>query len=945
MLNYFIIFMSIVSFGLSDVFMTELTDPQNSSDAGRYVELYNNGAEPVDLSVGWTVQRWTNGNSDPTASSIVALDGSIEAGEFFIICNDDAMFTATFDGMDCHQDIGTGGFADSNGDDNMALVGPDGSIVDIFGVPGEDGTATWHEFEDGRAERAVGVISGCVTPDLCEVEWIIDNDSGGGDGNQFAPDGFDPNAWIGAGSTEPEEIVVEAGMFYYAPQDLVIEVGQTVRWENVGGTHDVDGTTNNIDNVPWNNPVDFYLGVTGTGDMGSITFNEPGVYNYDCSVGSHAASGMVGTITVNGEIQLDCEDETACNFAEPGDCVYIVEGECDCAGNVLDCNDECGGGAVVDGCNICGGDDSTCSADVTFSVDMNIEGITGDIKVRTSTVNGEYSPSDWYVMDDSDGDLVYTYTLSLITGVEYGYNFNDSDGSGYESGADMDGVCAGGNYGNDRFVTPGDADTTLDTVCWESCDACPDEILGCTDETALNYDDTATADDGTCVYDWPETSNLFFSEYAEGSSNNKYLEIFNATDGDIDLSGYSLSSCSNGCDEPNEWDYADNVGFEAGTILSAGDVYVVCNGSADEFILAECDQIFTYLSNGDDVFALTQIGSGLVLDIIGVVGEDPGAGWDVAGVTTATKDHTLVRKSSVMMGNPLWLDNVDPDTGETLEYGSAGMDADSSEWIVLDQNTWDFLGSHTMDGGDTGGCEVNGDENGDGIINVLDVVAIVGAIVGNTTDTLECADMNGDGTINVLDIVQIVGIIVGGRTADADSAIIQNTDGIVSLNANGYIGGVQMTLNHGNDFSMNITDNCLVSDYMNHGTYSILVIVEPTNNMLFTSNDRFEIAEIMVANSNDEVAVTMLNDFSLSSAYPNPFNPSTSFDVSIPNAGYLNIGVYNISGQLVDVIANGLYNENNYTFSWDASEMPSGMYVINANFNGVNASHNISLIK
>ena len=89
----------------------------------------------------------------------------------------------------------------------------------------------------------------------------------------------------------------------------------------------------------------------------------------------------------------------------------------------------------------------------------------------------------------------------------------------------------------------------------------------------------------------------------------------------------------------------------------------------------------------------------------------------------------------------------------------------------------------------------------------------------------------------------------------------------------------------------------------------------------------------------------MLNDFSLSSAYPNPFNPSTSFDVSIPNAGYLNIGVYNISGQLVDVIANGLYNENKYTFSWDASAMPSGMYVINANFNGVSTSHNISLIK
>ena len=43
----------------------------------------------------------------------------------------------------------------------------------------------------------------------------------------------------------------------------------------------------------------------------------------------------------------------------------------------------------------------------TFAVDMNLQGVTGDVKVRTSTVNGDYSPSDWFVMDDADGDLVY----------------------------------------------------------------------------------------------------------------------------------------------------------------------------------------------------------------------------------------------------------------------------------------------------------------------------------------------------------------------------------------------------------------------------------------------------------------------------------------------------------------------------------------------------------
>ena len=83
------------------------------------------------------------------------------------------------------------------------------------------------------------------------------------------------------------------------------------------------------------------------------------------------------------------------------------------------------------------------------------------------------------------------------------------------------------------------------------------------------------------------------------------------------------------------------------------------------------------------------MGTGTVVDIIGLIGDDPGAGWDVAGVVEATKNHTLVRKSSVTSGNALWLDN--PDTGES---GSAGSDAETSEWVVLDEDTWSFLGFH-----------------------------------------------------------------------------------------------------------------------------------------------------------------------------------------------------------------------------------------------------------
>ena len=142
---------------------------------------------------------------------------------------------------------------------------------------------------------------------------------------------------------------VEAGNMYFSPQDLVIDVGDTVEWINVGGTHDVDGTTNNITGEPWDNPEDFYLSTISVGNgadpvsMGSVTFNTPGFYNYDCGIGSHAENGMVGTIIVISNI---CDDDTACNFGEEGDCQYVdigSDGICDCDENIFDCSGECGG--------------------------------------------------------------------------------------------------------------------------------------------------------------------------------------------------------------------------------------------------------------------------------------------------------------------------------------------------------------------------------------------------------------------------------------------------------------------------------------------------------------------------------------------------------------------------------------------------------------------------
>ena len=95
---------------------------------------------------------------------------------------------------------------------------------------------------------------------------------------------------------------VNAGIFYYNPTNLTVQVGDSVIWINDGGLHDVNGNINSITNQPFNNPVTFDS--PSTNSAGAVIFaykfTVPGTYNYDCSVGSHAASGMVGSIIVNG---------------------------------------------------------------------------------------------------------------------------------------------------------------------------------------------------------------------------------------------------------------------------------------------------------------------------------------------------------------------------------------------------------------------------------------------------------------------------------------------------------------------------------------------------------------------------------------------------------------------------------------------------------------------
>lgn len=176
-----------------------------------------------------------------------------------------------------------------------------------------------------------------------------------------------------------------------------------------------------------------------------------------------------------------------------------------------------------------------------------------------------------------------------------------------------------------------------------------------------------------------QNPNVFFSEYVEGSSNNKALEIYNGTGAAIDLGNYRITSASNGNG------YSNNYQFTSGTTVAAGDVYVVAHSSSAANILSVADLTISATPvyfNGNDARALEYLPTGdttwVQLDVIA----DPNSSSypDVAGVSEGTKNHTLRRKTTITTGN-------------TDFSVSAGLDAASSEWEVFAQDNVDDLGS------------------------------------------------------------------------------------------------------------------------------------------------------------------------------------------------------------------------------------------------------------
>ena len=168
-----------------------------------------------------------------------------------------------------------------------------------------------------------------------------------------------------------------------------------------------------------------------------------------------------------------------------------------------------------------------------------------------------------------------------------------------------------------------------------------------------------------------DAPELFFSEYVEGSSNNKALEIYNPTVGTVDLGAYAVKLYANGGATATQ-----SLAL-AGT-LESGKTLVILNGSFTTAVTVPGSTVKSAVTNfnGDDAVTLEKAGT--VVDAIGQVGFDPGTAWTGGGATTL--DKTLRRKPGIVHGS-------------VPAAAPAAWDP-SVEWSVFAIDSFDGLGSH-----------------------------------------------------------------------------------------------------------------------------------------------------------------------------------------------------------------------------------------------------------
>jgi hypothetical protein len=109
-----------------------------------------------------------------------------------------------------------------------------------------------------------------------------------------------------------------------------------------------------------------------------------------------------------------------------------------------------------------------------------------------------------------------------------------------------------------------------------------------------------------------------------------------------------------------------------------------------------------------------------------------------------------------------------------------------------------------------------------------------------------------------------------------------------------------------------------------------------------TASWEFAVVEALDVKNGGDALPT---EYSMQAAYPNPFNPSTTIKYDVPRSGWLKLSVYNLLGQEVAILYNGIQNAGRYSVNWNAADFGSGMYLVRMKSESFERQQKLLLLK
>ncbi len=328
------------------------------------------------------------------------------------------------------------------------------------------------------------------------------------------------------------------------------------------------------------------------------------------------------------------------------------------------------------------------------------------------------------------------------------------------------------------------------------------------------------------------------------------------------------------------------------------------------------------------------------------VGVDPAL--NVVGTVISDDMYVTIENSTVNFGDieaGAIVLSVDTATIQISNTTPDGYTASLTVQFTSDTETWESGFSITVNAY----C-VTGDVNADWEINVLDVIRTVNIIIGigpNPSELELCAaDIDENGIINIIDVIFMINFIVDQYSRPGTSAVnaeyqIQGSN--INIVSDGAVAGIQMTV-RGSQIQVHpeYTGQAGIGTDPETGLTQVVLfstagsVVSAGSTALLTANDDIEVINVITADVDGTIiessVVDIPNAFSLKQNHPNPFNPTTSIEFSIPSSEMVRLAVYDLLGREVAVLMNEFVSAGNYTAVWnglDSNEnlVPSGLYI------------------